>query len=56
MSSSVRCQQEENFTHFSNYHFNLKTNYRIKKLGSLRSLFLKKELSDKNYFFFSLRF
>ena len=45
MSFSVRRQQEENFTHFSNYHFNLKTKHRIKKLGELRSLFLKKELS-----------
>ena len=48
MSSSVQCQQEENFTHFSNYHFNLRTKYRIKKLGALRSLFVKKELSAKN--------
>ena len=48
MSSSIRCQQEENFTHFSNYHFNLKTKHLIKKLGVLRFLFLRKELSDKN--------
>ena len=42
MSSSVRCQQEENFTHFSNYHFNLRTKYRIKKTWSIALSFFKR--------------
>ena len=35
MSFSVRRQQEENFTHFSNYHFNLKTKHLILICDSL---------------------
>ena len=49
MSSSVGCHQEENFTHFSNYHFNLKKlNTESRNLEYYAFFFLKKKLSDKN--------